>query len=72
MKNKIRKKQNKAELREFFAEARDRLHEGYSMRQLIQSHIPEIGSEKKVKDSEVTAFIKKRAMKAETFPGEGE
>ena len=72
VKKKLRKKQRKTELREFFAEARDRLHEGYSMRQLIQSHIPDIGREKKVADSEVTALMAKKVIKAEIFLGEGE
>ena len=43
-------------------EVRHRDNEGYSVRQLLQSHIPEIGVEVKVKDSEVTAALANEAL----------
>ena len=44
-------------MREFLAEIRARADQGYSVRQLIASHIPDIGSEIKVAASEVTAAL---------------
>ena len=61
VKSKIRKHKRKAELREFLGEARERAHEGYSVRQLMQSHIPEIGGEINVKESEITEAMSKEA-----------
>ena len=50
---------NKAgELIEFLAETRARASQGYSVRQLMASHIPDIGSEVKVTGSEVTAALR--------------
>ena len=47
-------------MKEFTAEVRQRAGEGYSVRQLIKSHIPDIGTEVKVKDSEVTAAVQEK------------
>ena len=58
----VRHKANKM-LREYLAELRSRAAEGYSVRQLIKSHIPEIGGEIKVSDAEVTAAMQKREVK---------
>ena len=44
---------------EFIAEIRARKGEGYSMRQLMLSHIPDIGSEVKISAAEVNAALKK-------------
>ena len=46
-------------MKEFLVEVRSRAGEGYSTRQLMSSLIPDIGTEVKVADSEVTAEVKK-------------
>ena len=42
------------------SEIRDRADEGFSVRQLMQSHIPEVGAEVKISAAEVTAALQKR------------
>ena len=54
---KLVRQKRKRHLREFIAELRSRAGEGYSLRQLIKSHIPDIGSEVKVAASEVSAAM---------------
>jgi hypothetical protein len=44
-------------MREFLQELRARAAEGYSVRQLIKSHIPDVGGEIKVSAAEVTAAL---------------
>ena len=58
MKRKLLRKKRKSQLRDFLTELRSRAAEGYSTRQLIKSHIPDIGNEVKVADSEVTAALR--------------
>ena len=41
-----------------FIEVRGRADEGYSTRQLVRSLIPDIGTELKIADSEVTAALR--------------
>ena len=57
MRRRLVKQKKQAQLREFLTEIRARAAEGYSVRQLMQSHIPDIGSEVKVPASEVTAAV---------------
>ena len=49
-------------MREFLAEVRARAAEGYSARQLMRSLIPDIGTELKVKEAEVTAAVAAREV----------
>ena len=49
-------------MREFLAEVRAREAQGYSVRQLMKSHIPDIGSEVKVAEAEVTAAMEDREV----------
>ena len=49
-------------MRDFFAEVRARADEGYSTRQLMSSLIPDIGTELKVADSEVTAALRDKQV----------
>ena len=51
-------KKRRGQLKDFLSELRSRQAEGYSARQLIKSHIPDIGSEVQVNDAEVTAALK--------------
>lgn len=60
MKRKLVRQKRKNELREFLTEIRSRAAEGYSTRQLIKSHIPDIGNEVKVAASEVTAALRSK------------
>ena len=60
VRRKLVKQKVKRQLRELMQEIRARADEGYSMRQLMQSHIPDIGGEVKVSASEVTAALKSR------------
>ena len=62
VRRKLVKLKVKGQLREFMQEIRARADEGYSMRQLMQSHIPDIGCEVKVSTSEVTAALKSREV----------
>ena len=59
----IRKKRN-VEMKDFLADLRARSAEGYSERQLIQSHIPDVGTEIKVSAPEVTAAVAKYEVAA--------
>ena len=52
------RKKKKAEVRVFLQELRSRADEGFSVGQLMRSHIPEIGHEVKVSGKEVTAALK--------------
>ena len=58
MNRKLMRQKVKGQLRELISEIRARADEGYSMRQLMQSHIPDIGGEVKVAASEVTSALK--------------
>ena len=51
-------------MRAFMSEIRDRADEGFSVRQLMQSHIPEVGAEVKISAAEVTAALQKREAHA--------
>ena len=52
-------------MNQFVAELRARKDQGYSVRQLMRSHIPDIGTEIKILDGEVTAAVKK--LQADQF-----
>ena len=60
MRRKLVRKKAKQSMTEFLAELRARSDEGYSMRQLIKSHIPDIGSEAKISEAAITAEMRKR------------
>ena len=62
MRNKLSRGVRSKDMKDFVAEVRHRDNEGYSVRQLLQSHIPEIGVEAKVKDSDVTAALANEAL----------
>ena len=51
---------------DLMGEARARVGEGYSARQLIGSHIPEIGGDIVVKESEVIEVVVVKNAKAAT------
>jgi hypothetical protein len=57
MRRRLVKQKKQTQLREFLTEIRTRAAGGYSVRQLMQSHIPDMGSEVKVPASEVTAAV---------------
>ena len=57
-KRKLLRKKRKEQMKEFLVEVRARADEGYSKRQLMSSLIPDIGTELKVADREVTAALK--------------
>ena len=59
---KLMRKKKKDQMKEFLVEVRARADEGYSTRQLVRSLIPDIGTELKVADSEVTAALKKHQV----------
>ena len=63
-KRKLVNRKRRGQLNEFLAELRSREAEGYSARQLIKSHIPDIGGEVKVSDAEVTAALKRHQAAA--------
>ena len=52
------RKKRKAQIKDFLVEVRARADEGYSTRQLVRSLIPDIGTELKIADSEVTAALR--------------
>ena len=54
---KLKHRKRKQQMAEFLGEIRARKDEGYSVRQLIKSHIPDIGSEIKVTEEEVKAAL---------------
>ena len=54
VKRRLVKKKKKAEMSDFRKEIQARYEDGYSLRQLIKSLIPEIGTEIKVSDAEIT------------------
>jgi hypothetical protein len=60
MRDKLRKLRLKQDMRQFAEEIRARVDQGYSMRQLMLSHIPEIGQEVKVSEAEITAALRRR------------
>ena len=60
MRRKLSRRNTKQSMRAFLSELRARAGQGYSLRQLIKSHIPAIGAEDKVADTEVTAALAKR------------
>ena len=62
MRRKLLRKKMNAEMKEFRHELRARKSEGYSVRQLIKSHIPDIGTEVKIADSEVTTALRKHQV----------
>ena len=55
-------------MKEFLVEVRARAAEGYSKRQLVSSLIPDIGTEIKVNESEVTAALRSTQV---AFRGQG-
>ena len=57
MRNRLRTKKRKADMSLFMSEARLRKGEGYSVDQMLRSHVPEIGREIKVSEQEVTAAL---------------
>ena len=57
-KRKLTRKKKKEQMKEFLVEVRARAVEGYSTRQLMNSLIPDIGTEVKVAESEITAALK--------------
>ena len=62
MRTKLKRRVRSKDMKEFVAEVRHRDTEGYSVRQLLQSHIPEIGREVQVKESEVTEALATQAL----------
>ena len=60
MKRKLRNKASKQSTYDFLGELRNRRDEGYSMRQLIKSHIPAIGDEAKISSAQITAAMRQR------------
>ena len=57
MRLKLVRHKRRGQMREFLEELRARAAEGYSVRQLIKSHIPDVGGEIKVSAAEVTAAL---------------
>jgi hypothetical protein len=57
MRLKLVNHKRRGQMREFLEELRARAAEGYSVRQLIKSHIPDVGGEIKVSAAEVTAAV---------------
>ena len=66
VRRKLVRKKAKQSMTEFLAELRARSDEGYSMRQLIKSHIPDIGSEAKISEAAITAEMRKREKQVVT------
>ena len=64
----LRNKKKKDEMKEFLVEVRARADEGYSKRQLVSSLIPDIGTEIKVAESEVTEALRSSQV---AFRGQG-
>ena len=64
---KLIRNKRKVEMRDFLADLRARSAEGYSERQLIQSHIPDVGTDIKVSAPEVTAALAKYEVAATIF-----
>ena len=62
------RKKKKDQMKEFLVEVRACADEGYSKRQLVSSLIPDIGTEIKVAESEVTAALKGTQV---AFRGQG-
>ena len=58
MRNKLRRNKKRAMMKAFVAEIRKRREEGYSVKQLVSSHIPDIGVEAKIDEKEVSAALK--------------
>ena len=54
---KLQRRRKNKQMKQFLGEIRDRQAEGYSVRQLMKSHIPDIGSEIKVTAEEVKAAL---------------
>ena len=50
-------------MKDFVQEIRARAAEGYSVRQLMKSHIPDVGGEVKIPAAEVTAALTQREVK---------
>ena len=71
MRKKLRRRAKKEALKSFLKEVTERKAEGYSVRQLLQSHIPEIGCEVKVSEADVSAALKDNEAKASTKFGGG-
>ena len=69
VKRKLVRTKKKKQLRDFLGEIRARAAEGYSTRQLMRSHIPDIGTEMKISASEVTAAL--QTHEAGHFSGGG-
>ena len=66
MRKKLKRKARNVALRGFVKEVKARRTEGYSMRQLLDSHIPDIGVEVKVRESEVSHALRvKEATESE-------
>ena len=58
MRCKLRNKKKRTMMKAFVAEIRKRSEEGYSVKQLVSSHIPDIGVEAKIDEKDVTAALK--------------
>ena len=59
---KLVRKKRKAQIKDFLVEVRARAAQGYSTRQLMRSLIPDIGTELKIPDSEVTAAVREHEV----------
>ena len=60
---RLRREKKRQHLAEFLAEARSRLGQGYSLRQLLNSHIPDIGRGQNVSEKEVTEALRSEGLK---------
>ena len=57
MKKKLARRERKSQFKTFMKEVKSRAGEGYSMAQLMDSHIPDIGGEVKVSEAQITAAL---------------
>ena len=57
MRTHLRNKKRRAEFKTFQEQVQSRLNEGYSLRQLMESHIPEIGKNVEVTEAEVSRAL---------------
>ena len=68
VKHKLRHKAGTKAMKEFIGEARHRAGEGYSVQQLIKSHIPEFGREVQVTEHEIRQELAIRVILFMLFP----
>ena len=59
---RLMRQKRRSELKDFLSEMRARKNEGYSVRQLIKSHIPDIGTEMRIPASEVNEAMKQQQV----------